>query len=62
MSTLVLTTILATAVVLLCVIGMSIGKIITGKNKLSCKRCGNPEKDKSGCGLCKKDKKNPPKN
>ncbi|PCI93357.1 hypothetical protein COB11_05480 [Candidatus Aerophobetes bacterium] len=53
MSTFTLTIILATIVVILCAIGLAIGKILTGTNKFSCKRCGKPE-EKKDCSLCKK--------
>ncbi|CCB88780.1 hypothetical protein [Simkania negevensis] len=38
-------------------IGLGIGKLITGRSKLSCKRCGHPEK-KDECSICiKREKK-----
>ncbi len=61
MSTLITTTVIATALVIVCAIFLGIGKLITGKSMFSCKRCGKPE-DKSKCSLCKKNKKKPPRN
>lgn len=59
MSSLTLTILISTGVIILCAVFMAIGKLITGKDKFSCKRCGKPEDD-SKCSVCKKTKKNPP--
>ncbi|MCP5508823.1 MAG: hypothetical protein H7A39_00195 [Chlamydiales bacterium] len=45
-----MTFLIAFGIILICVIGLSIGKLITGKNKLHCKRCGKPEEGCSTCG------------
>jgi len=57
MKTTLITIVLAFALLLLAAIGMGIGKLLTGKNKLNCKRCGNPEKtEKKSCELCQNTK------
>lgn len=56
MKVFLITFIIASVILALCLVGMGIGKLLTGKCKLNCKRCGNPEK-KSGCDLCKKNPK-----
>jgi ribosomal protein L37E len=40
---------------LLAAIGIGIGRLITGKEKASCRRCGTPEKEE--CSLCGNKKK-----
>lgn len=47
------TFILAIVLVIFCAAGLGIGYILTGKSKLKCGRCGNPEKKKN-CDLCQK--------
>lgn len=64
MSALALTILLATAIVILALLGLAIGWLITGKSKLrgSCGRGPNTDKDGScgtqnTCEICRKDKK-----
>lgn len=47
------TLILAFCLIILSAAGLGIGKLLTGKSRFSCKRCGKPE-DKKDCSLCKK--------
>jgi len=54
-----LTLLLATIAILICSAFLGIGKLLTGKSKLSCKRCGKPEsKEKKTCEICHKDRSN----
>jgi hypothetical protein len=48
----IVTILLAVLLLLLACIGLAIGRLITGKEKLRCGRCGTPEK--KDCTLCKK--------
>ncbi|MCB1117068.1 MAG: hypothetical protein KDK50_00650 [Chlamydiia bacterium] len=52
-----MTLIIAIGIIGLCFVGLSIGKILTGKNKLSCKRCGKPEEKEKECSICGKKKR-----
>ncbi|MCH9704142.1 MAG: hypothetical protein K0U13_05060 [Chlamydiae bacterium] len=56
MTTLWITIIAAIVIMLFVVIGLAIGRIITGKNKLS-KGCGWTPKDGSNCKICGTSKK-----
>ncbi|WP_420420891.1 hypothetical protein [Simkania sp.] len=56
MKTFLITLGLATLLIICCAVGLGIGKLITGRSKLSCKRCGQPEK-KDGCSICSKTEK-----
>lgn len=54
-----LTFLITLALVILCVAFIGIGKLLTGKNKFTCKRCGKPEK-KDSCQVCGKTKSEAP--
>ncbi|MDN3508045.1 MAG: hypothetical protein P0S94_03905 [Simkaniaceae bacterium] len=49
MKTFWLTLIIAGVLLLLCSLGLAIGYLITGKSKLSCRRCSKPEEDSCPC-------------
>ncbi len=47
------TAIFAIVIVLLCALGLGLGRVFKSKNPLGCKRCGNPEKKE--CDVCHHD-------
>lgn len=55
MKTFFITLGLTAFLIILCAIGLGIGKLLTGRSKFTCKRCGHPEK-KQNCSICKKKK------